>query len=85
MATFWAGPALATGALLAVAAVTVTLSGALSDYVRPEHRGTISALFPRARLARIPGAGHWLHADKPREFEAAIVAWLDATEAEVTS
>ena len=61
------------------------LSGALSDYVRPEHRATISALFPRARLARIPGAGHWLHADKPREFEAAIQTWLDATEAEVTS
>lgn len=61
------------------------LSGALSDYVRPEHRATISALFPRARLARIPGAGHWLHADKPREFEAAIVTWLDATQAEVTS
>ena len=61
------------------------LSGALSDYVRPEHRATITALFPRARLARIPGAGHWLHADKPREFEAAVLAWLDATEAEVTS
>jgi pimeloyl-ACP methyl ester carboxylesterase len=61
------------------------LSGALSDYVRPEHRATISALFPRVRLARIPGAGHWLHADKPREFEAAVQTWLDATEAEVTS
>jgi pimeloyl-ACP methyl ester carboxylesterase len=61
------------------------LSGALSDYVRPEHRATITALFPRARLARIPGAGHWLHADKPREFEAAVQTWLDATEAEVTS
>lgn len=61
------------------------LSGALSDYVRPEHRATITALFPRARMARIPGAGHWLHADKPREFEAAIVAWLDATQPEVTS
>jgi pimeloyl-ACP methyl ester carboxylesterase len=61
------------------------LSGALSDYVRPEHRTTISALFPRARMARIPGAGHWLHADKPREFEAAVQTWLDATQPEVTS
>lgn len=64
---------------------TLFLSSALSDYVRPEHRATITALFPRARLARIPGAGHWLHADKPREFEAAVLAWLDATEAKVTS
>ena len=52
------------------------LSGALSDYVRPEHRETIRALFPAARFARIPGAGHWLHAEKPREFEAAVAAFL---------
>jgi len=24
------------------------------------------------------GAGHWLHADKPREFEAAVRVFLDA-------
>lgn len=53
------------------------LSGALSDYVRPEHRAQILSLFPAARFARIPGAGHWLHADKPREFEAAVATWLD--------
>ena len=55
---------------------TLFLSGALSDYVRPEHRATIKALFPKAVLAKLPGAGHWLHADKPREFEAAIRAFL---------
>lgn len=53
------------------------LSGAESDYVRPEHRDRIKALFPAARFAKIPGAGHWLHAEKPREFEAAVRAWLD--------
>ena len=53
------------------------LSGALSHYVRPEHRETIRRLFPRAQFARIPGAGHWLHAEKPREFEAAVRHWLD--------
>jgi pimeloyl-ACP methyl ester carboxylesterase len=52
------------------------LSGALSDYVRPEHRAAIKALFPAARFAKIPGAGHWLHADRPREFEAACRAFL---------
>ncbi|MGB3555695.1 MAG: alpha/beta fold hydrolase [Jannaschia sp.] len=54
------------------------LSGGDSDYVRPEHRDRIKDLFPAARSARIPGAGHWLHAQKPREFEAAIRAFLDA-------
>lgn len=52
------------------------LSGAASHYVRPEHRDPIKALFPAARFAKIPGAGHWLHAEKPREFEAAVRAWL---------
>jgi esterase len=52
------------------------LAGALSDYVRPEHRPLIRALFPQAVQARIPGAGHWLHAEKPREFEAAVRAFL---------
>jgi pimeloyl-ACP methyl ester carboxylesterase len=54
------------------------LSGGASDYVRPEHRAPIRALFPAARFAKIPGAGHWLHAEKPREFEATVAAFLDA-------
>lgn len=52
------------------------LAGAASDYVRPEHRTEIKRLFPQARQAKIPGAGHWLHADRPREFEAALRAFL---------
>ncbi|PRY93728.1 pimeloyl-ACP methyl ester carboxylesterase [Hasllibacter halocynthiae] len=53
------------------------LAGGESDYVPAEARGAIRALFPRARIARIPGAGHWLHAEKPREFVAAVRAFLD--------
>ncbi|APX90268.1 alpha/beta hydrolase [Brevirhabdus pacifica] len=55
---------------------TLFLSGAESDYVRPEHRPAIKALFPAAQFAKIPGAGHWLHAEKPREFEAAVRVFL---------
>ena len=65
LAATWPGPAL-------------FLTGALSDYVRPEHRDRIRALFPGARFAKIPGAGHWLHADAPRPFEAAVRVFLDA-------
>lgn len=57
---------------------TFFLSGGQSDYVLPEHRATIKALFPKARFARIPQAGHWLHAEKPREFEASVRAFLNA-------
>lgn len=58
------------------------LAGSDSDYVRREHRDRIRDLFPRAVFAKIPGAGHWLHADKPREFEAAVRAFLDHPGAE---
>jgi esterase len=54
------------------------LSGGESSYVLPAHRGGIKSLFPKARFAKIPGAHHWLHAEKPREFEAACRAFLDA-------
>ena len=27
----------------------------------------------------LPGAHHWLHAEKPREFEAAVDTFLDRT------
>ena len=53
------------------------LSGAESDYVLPAHRPDIKRYFPQARFAELAGAGHWLHADKPREFEAALQTFLD--------
>lgn len=57
---------------------TLFLSGAASNYVQPSHRDRIKTLFPKARFARIPDAGHWLHAEKPREFETAVRVFLDA-------
>ena len=56
---------------------TLFLSGGASDYVQPEHREAIKALFPQARFAKVPGAGHWLHAEKPREFEATLRIFLN--------
>lgn len=55
---------------------TLFLSGGASDYVLPEHRGGIRAHFPKARFAKIPGAGHWLHAEKPKEFAASVEVFL---------
>ena len=55
---------------------TLVLSGAQSDYVLPDYRPRFKELFPKARFAKIPGAGHWLHADKPREFLAAVQTFL---------
>jgi len=52
------------------------LSGAQSHYIRPEHRPAIMAQFPAARFVGIPQAGHWVHADRPEAFTAAVRAWL---------
>jgi len=57
---------------------TLFLTGAQSDYVLPEHRPLIKSLFPAARFAKLRDAGHWLHADRPREFEGAVRAYLEA-------
>jgi pimeloyl-ACP methyl ester carboxylesterase len=54
---------------------TLFLSGSKSDYVQRDHRDKIKALFPQAYFAKLSGAGHWLHAEKPREFEASIAAF----------
>ena len=56
------------------------VAGATSAYVLPEHRGAILAAFPAARVVRIPGAGHWLHADRPEAFAETVAVWLARTD-----
>ena len=53
------------------------LSGSESRYVLPEHRDIIRARFPAARFAKLVGAGHWLHAEKPRAFEETVETFLN--------
>jgi len=55
---------------------TCFLAGGLSRYVRPEHWDAVVARFPNARLVTLPEAGHWLHAEAPEEFLAAILEFL---------
>jgi pimeloyl-ACP methyl ester carboxylesterase len=52
------------------------VSGAHSDYVLPEHRPAIRALFPTARFVAVKNAGHWLHADNPAGFLSVVEAFL---------
>jgi pimeloyl-ACP methyl ester carboxylesterase len=55
---------------------TLFLAGGNSDYVQRDHRSKIKTLFPNAHFAKIPNAGHWLHAERPRAFEAAVRVFL---------
>lgn len=54
----------------------LALYGGVSDYVGPAARDAIRHLFPNAEFHAVPGAGHWLHAEKPAEFLAALEGWL---------
>jgi pimeloyl-ACP methyl ester carboxylesterase len=67
-------PELPNGAAYSGPALFV--AGERSDYIRPEHEAAIRRFFPGARIARIPEAGHWLHAERPQEFLRLIEPFL---------
>lgn len=55
------------------------VAGAASDYVQPHHITEIERLFPKAQVAHIPGAGHWLHAEAPELFLNEVTGFLNQT------
>jgi esterase len=52
------------------------VAGGCSDYLLAEHEPVIRRLFPHARITRIPGAGHWVHAEQPEAFLEIVEAFL---------
>lgn len=56
------------------------LYGTKSDYVTEAGRAAIRAAFPQAEFHALEGAGHWLHADRPRETAAAIAEFVNRAE-----
>jgi esterase len=52
------------------------VSGARSNYIQPEHEPAIRRLFRQARIMRIEGAGHWVHAEQPQAFLQAVAPFL---------
>lgn len=55
---------------------TLFLYGGRSDYLTGAALPRIRALFPLARLRAIPDAGHWIYADQPEAFSAAVAGFL---------
>ena len=47
---------------------TLFVRGSKSDYIQDADLQLITQLFPKARLETVDGAGHWVHADKPKEL-----------------
>lgn len=55
---------------------TLFIRGGKSDYITDEDWPDIKLLFPNAFLQTIEDAGHWVHAEKPKEFVAAVRDFL---------
>jgi esterase len=56
---------------------TLFIRGDQSDYIQDEDEALIAQIFQNYRLKTIPGAGHWLHAEKPQEFLELVNEFLD--------
>lgn len=50
--------------------------GGASEYMGSDRMARVRTLFPGAEFHEIAGAGHWLHAEKPTEFLAAVSGFL---------
>ena len=58
---------------------TLFVSGARSDYIRPEHRAIIRRSVSNGTICQpIKDAGHWVHADNPAGFMGVLEAFLRA-------
>jgi pimeloyl-ACP methyl ester carboxylesterase len=54
----------------------LAMAGALSPYIRAEDHAVFHAFFPRISFVSIARAGHWLHAENPEGFMAALRDFL---------
>lgn len=52
------------------------LRGSESSYVLPEDERDIRRIFPNARVETIANAGHWVQADQPEAFVAAVTGFV---------
>lgn len=53
------------------------IKGGNSDYLLPEHKTAIDALFPNSQARIIQDAGHWLHAEKPAMFNRIVERFIE--------
>ncbi|XP_053131016.1 protein ABHD11 isoform X3 [Hemicordylus capensis] len=52
------------------------LGGSRSGYISSDDYPEIERLFPEAEIQYVPDAGHWVHADQPQEFIAAVCKFV---------
>lgn len=55
---------------------TLFVAGANSNYILPQDEFLIKQQFPNSQIIKIANAGHWVHADNPAYFNAAVRDFL---------
>ena len=55
---------------------TLFLKGENSGYISTNEEPIIEAHFPNAKIVQITNAGHWLHAENPKDFYAEVINFL---------
>lgn len=55
---------------------TLIITGANSNYVTEEDQKDFQNRFTNIEMISIAGAGHWVHAEKPKEFFEAVLNFL---------
>ena len=55
---------------------TLFLRGGNSNYIKDEDMVLVKKHFPLAEMKTIPNAGHWLHAENPKDFYAETITFL---------
>jgi esterase len=58
---------------------TLFVKGERSEYINASNFSEIIDLFPNNQLVEIAGAGHWVHAENPVDFIAAVEKFLLST------
>ncbi|RRB00751.1 alpha/beta fold hydrolase [Larkinella rosea] len=56
---------------------TLFIRGSESRYIKDQDQDEIKRLFPNSTLETIPGAGHWVQAEKPAEFVETLMRFLN--------
>lgn len=55
---------------------TLFLRGGNSNYIKDEDFETIRHHFPNSEIKTVPNAGHWLHAENPKDFYSESIQYL---------
>jgi pimeloyl-ACP methyl ester carboxylesterase len=57
---------------------TMIMRGEKSNYISDADAEDMKTRFPNSVLVTIKDAGHWIHAEKPKEFFESVLAFIQS-------